>query len=111
MNPHLHWPAFEAELADWTRLARQADALVARCDFGRLPRHLDVLHARLTMQRALDARAVSAELELVALRLLGRVAVLRERARARSVPLVAPRLAELVEGGAGGAPARRGEAA
>ena len=111
MNPHLHRPAFEAELADWTRLARQADALVARCDFGRLTRRLDVLHARLTMQRALDARALSAELELVALRLLGRVEVLRERARARAVPLVAPRLAELLEGGAAGAPARRGEAA
>ncbi len=111
MNPHLHWPAFEAELADWTRLARQADALVARSDFGRLPRHLDVLHARLTMQRALHARALSAELELVALRLLGHIAVLRVRAWARAVPLVAPRLAELLEGGAAGAPARRGAAA
>jgi hypothetical protein len=56
MNPHLHWPAFEAELADWTRLARQADALVARSDFRRrraqrLPRWSDSV----THQRNLDS--------------------------------------------------------
>ncbi len=111
MNPHLHWPAFEAELADWTRLAEQVDALAARRDFGGLNRHLDVLHARLTMQRAVNARALSAELEQLALGLLGRSAALRDVARTRIVPGSAPRLLHVLERGAGGSVPRAGDPA
>jgi hypothetical protein len=111
LKTHLNWPAFEVELADWTRLAAQVDVLVARGDFGRLVRHLDVLHARLTMQRAVDARATSAELEQLALGLLGRSAALREVARTRVVPAETPRLLHVLERGAGRSVARGGDPA